>query len=131
MKWLVVAAILAYVGLRVYIYFRPNASISRAFHRRYVLRTDAHAMSRKELLLSALSFFVFAVCAAGLYLGVGWGAAELGWRLFDARPVVVLGKAGLFIGAMALAAGVFLLGAAVFRREGRGDAQWRGDSTNG
>jgi hypothetical protein len=41
----------------------------------------------------------------------------LGWRFFEARPVVVLGKAGLFIGAMALSAGVFLIGAAVFKRE--------------
>lgn len=116
MKWLVVAAILAYVGLRVWIYFRPRSPISRAFHRRYLLRTDADAMSRRELLLSALSFLVFALVAAGLYAGVRWGASELEWGLFDARPVVVLGKAGLFIGAMALAAGVFLLGAAAFRR---------------
>ena len=116
MKWLVVAAILAYVGLRVWIYFKPRSPIARAFHRRYLLRTDAHAMSRRELLLSALSFLVFALCAAGLYAGVTWGASELEWRFFDARPVVVLGKAGLFIGAMALAAGVFLVGAAVFRR---------------
>jgi hypothetical protein len=116
MKWLVVATILAYAGLRVWIYLKPRSPIARALHRRYLLRTDAHAMSRKELLLSALSFLVFASCAAGLYVGVRWGASELGWGFFDARPVVVLGKAGLFIGAMALAAGVFLLGAAVFRR---------------
>ena len=116
MKWLVVAAILSYVGLRIWIYFRPKSPISRAFHRRYLLRTDAGAMSQRELLLSALSFFVFGVCAAGLYAGVTWGASELEWRVFDARPVVVLGKAGLFIGAMALAAGVFLIGAAAFRR---------------
>jgi len=116
MKWLVVAAILAYVGLRVWIYFKPQSPISRAFHRRYLLRTDAHAMSRKELVLSALSFAAFSLLAVGLYVGVTWGASELEWRIFDARPVVVLGKAGLFIGAMALAAGVFLLGAAAFRR---------------
>jgi len=118
MKWLVVAAILGYVALRVYVYFRPGAPVSRAFRRRYLLRTDAGAMSRRELVLSALSFLAFAVAAAGLYVGVVWGGAELGWRLFDARPVVVLGKAGLFIGAMALAACVFLLGAALVRREG-------------
>ncbi len=116
MKWLVVAVILAYAGLRVFVYFKPSAPISRAFHRRYLLRTDAHAMSRKELLLSSLSFLAFALCCAGLYLGVMWGASELGWRVFDARPVVVLGKAGLFVGAMALAATLFLLGAAVVRR---------------
>lgn len=116
MKWLVVAAILAYVGLRVFIYFRPKSSVARAFRRRYLLRTDAHAMSRKELVLSGLSFFAFAIVAIGLYFGMTWGGSELGWRFFDARPVVVLGKAGLFIGAMALAAGVFLLGAAAIRR---------------
>lgn len=116
MKWLVVAAIIAYVGLRVFIYFNPGAQISRAFRRRYLLRADAGEMSRKELVLSALSFLVFAVFAAGLYFGLIWGAAELGWRFFDARPVVVLGKAGLFIGVMALAASLFLFGAAVVRR---------------
>jgi len=116
MKWLVVAVILAYVGLRVFVYFKPGAPISRAFHRRYLLRTDAGEMSRKELVLSALSFLAFAIAAAGLYFGVIWGAAELGWRFFDARPVVVLGKAGLFIGAMAMVASLFLLGAAVIRR---------------
>ncbi len=116
MKWLVVTAILAYVGLRLYIYFRPHASISRAFRRRFILRTDAHAMSRKELVLSALSFLVFAAGSVGLYFGVTLGASELGWRVFDARPVVVLGKAGLFVGAMALAASLFLVGAAVVRR---------------
>lgn len=116
MKWLVVAAILAYVGLRIYVYLKPGAPISRAFHRRYLLRTDAHAMSRRELVLSSLSFLVFAVGCAGLYLGVTWGASELGWRFFDARPVVVLAKAGLFVGAMAVAATLFLLGAAVVRR---------------
>ncbi len=104
------------MGLRVYVMLRPGRRSRRAFHRRYVLRTDAHAMSRKELLLSSLSFLAFAVCCAGLYLGVTWGASDLGWRVFDARPVVVLGKAGLFVGAMALAATVFLLGAAVVRR---------------
>ncbi len=117
MKWLVVAAILSYVALRIFIYFKPGAPISRAFRRRYLLRTDAGAMSRKELVFSALSFLVFAVIAGGLYVGMTWGAAELGWRFFDARPVVVLGKAGLFVGAMALAASLFLLGAAVIRRE--------------
>jgi hypothetical protein len=117
MKWLGVAAILAYVALRVFVYFNPKAPISRAFRRRYLLRTDADAMSRRELVLSALSFLGFAVAAAAIYFGVVWGGAELGWRLFDARPVVVLGKAGLFIGAMALAACVFLLGAALFRSE--------------
>lgn len=116
MKWFVVALILAYVGLRVYVYFRPASPMARALHRRYVLRTDAHAMSRKEMVLSSLSFLAFALCCAGLYLGVAWGASELGWRFFDARPVVVLAKAGLFVGAMALAATLFLLGAAVVRR---------------
>jgi hypothetical protein len=116
MKWLVVVVILAYVGLRIFIYFKPGAPLARAFRRRYVLRTDAHAMSRKELVLSSLSFLAFAVCAIGLYFGMTWGASELGWRVFDARPVVVLGKAGLFIGAMALTAALFLLGAAVVRR---------------
>lgn len=116
MKWLVVAAILAYVGLRVFVYFKPKSPIARALHRRYMLRTDAHAMSRKELVLSALSFLAFAIVAVGLYFGVTWGESELGWRFFDARPVVVLGKAGLFVGAMALVAGVFLLGAAAMRR---------------
>jgi hypothetical protein len=116
MKWFVVALILAYVGLRVYVMLRPKSSIARAFHRRYVLRTDAHAMSRKELVLSSLSFLAFAVCCAGLYVGVMWGGTELGWRIFDARPVVVLGKAGLYVGAMALAATLFLLGAAAVRR---------------
>ncbi|MEE4271945.1 MAG: hypothetical protein V2I67_09730 [Thermoanaerobaculales bacterium] len=117
MKWLVVTAILAYVGLRVYIYFKPGAPISRYLRRRYILRTDAHAMSRKELLLSALSFLAFAVCAGALYLGVTSGASELGWRIFDARPVVVAAKAGLFIGGMALAACLFLVGAAAFRKD--------------
>jgi hypothetical protein len=116
MKWLIVAAILAYVGLRIYISLKPGTAISRAFHRRYLLRTDAHAMSRREMVLSSLSFLAFAGGCAGLYLGVTWGASELGWRVFDARPVVVLGKAGLFVGAMALAAALFLLGAAVVRR---------------
>ena len=116
MKWIVVALILAYVGLRIYVMFRPGSTVARALHRRYLLRTDAHAMSRRELVFSSLSFLAFTVCCAGLYLGVSWGAAELGWRIFDARPVVVLGKAGLFVGAMALAAALFLLGAAVVRR---------------
>ena len=116
MKWFVVALILAYVGLRVYVMLRPSSSVARAFHRRYVLRTDAHAMSRNELVLSSLSFLAFALCCAGLYLGVTFGASELGWGFFDARPVVVLGKAGLFVGAMALAATLFLLGAAAVRR---------------
>ena len=74
MKWLVVAAILAYVGLRVYVMLRPKSTIARAFRRRYLLRTDAHAMSRKELVLSALSFLSFAVAAIGRYFGVIWGA---------------------------------------------------------
>jgi hypothetical protein len=113
MKWVVVALILGYVGLRVYIYFKPSAPISRAFRRRFILRTDAHAMTRKEMALSSVSFLVFAACAVGLYLGVRLGSAELGWRLFDSRPVVVLGKAGLFVGAMATAAAIFLAGAAV------------------
>jgi len=117
MKWLVVAAILGYLALRVYVYFMPKAPISRAFRRRYLLRTDAGAMSRRELVLSALSFLGFAVAAAGLYAGVVWGGAELGWRVFDARPVVVLGKAGLFVGAMAGAACLYLLGAALVRGE--------------
>ena len=116
MKWLVVVAILAYVGLRLYVMLRPKSSVARAFRRRYLLRTDAHAMSRKELVLSALSFLAFAVFAIGLYFGMTLGGSELGWRVFDARPVVVLGKAGLFIGAMALVASLFLLGAAVMRR---------------
>jgi len=116
MKWLVVSAILAYVGLRLYIYFRPQAPISRAFRRRFILRTDAQAMSRKEMVLSALSFLVFSAGCVGLYFGVTLGASELGWRIFDARPLVVLGKAGLFIGAMALVASLFLLGAAVLKK---------------
>lgn len=119
MKWLVVAAILAYVGLRLFIYFKPKSSVAREYRRRYLLRTDAHAMSRKELVLSALSFLAFAVAAIGLYFGMTWGGSELGWRFFDARPVVVLGKAGLFVGAMALAASLFLLGAAVARPRDR------------
>jgi hypothetical protein len=114
-KWLIVAAILGYVGLRLFVYFKPDAPIARALHRRFLLRTDAHAMSRRELLLSALSFLAFAAASVGLYLGVVLGASELGWRLFEARPVVVLGKAGLFVGAMSLAAAVFLVGAAVVR----------------
>lgn len=117
MKWLVVAAILAYVGLRVYVMLRPKSSIARTFNRRYLLRTDAHAMSRRELLLSSLSFLAFAVGAVALYFGVAWGASELGWRFFDARPIVVLAKAGLFVGAMALTASLFLVGAAVVRRD--------------
>ncbi len=125
MKWLVVIAILVYVGFRVYVYFKPSAPVARAFHRRYLLRTDAHAMSRKELVLSALSFLAFAAAAIGLYFGMTWGASELGWRFFDARPVVVLGKAGLFIGAMALAASLFLLGAAVARRDDRSRSENR------
>ena len=121
MKWLIVAVILAYVGLRVYVYFRPGSPVSRMMHRRYLLRTDAQAMSRKELVLSALSFLAFAICAVAFYLGVRYGEAELGWRIFEARPIVVAAKAGLFIGAMAAAAGLFLGGAAVFR--GRDHAQ--------
>ena len=116
MKWLVVALILGYVGVRVFIYFKPASPMARAYRRRYLLRTDAQAMSRKELVLSALSFLAFAVFAIGLYFGMTWGASELGWRVFDARPVVVLGKSGLFIGAMALAASLFLIGVAVSRR---------------
>jgi hypothetical protein len=115
MKWLVVAAILAYVGLRIYVYFRPGSPVSRFMRRRVILRTDAHAMSRRELVLSAASFLGFAAAAAGLYLGVRLGASELGWAVFDARPVVVLGKAGLFVGAMAAVAAVFLLAASVIR----------------
>jgi hypothetical protein len=115
MKWLVVAAILGYLGLRIYIYFKPSSTVARTMHRRYLLRTDAHAMSRRELLLSALSFLVFAAGCAALYLGVAWGAAELGWTFFEARPVVVLAKAGLFVGVMALAACLFLAGVAVLR----------------
>ena len=116
MKWLVVAAILAYIALRIYITFRPSSPIARVFRRRFLLRTDAHRMSRRELVLSSLSFLAFSVGAVGLYVGTTWGASELGWRFFDARPVVVLGKAGLFVGAMALAASLYLLGAAVVRR---------------
>jgi hypothetical protein len=118
MKWLVVAAILTYVGLRVWVAVRPKSTIARAFRRKYVLRTDTHAMSSKELLLSSLSFLAFGLAGIGLYFGVGWGASELGWRVFDARPVVVLGKAGLFVGAMALMACVFLLGVTIFDRKG-------------
>ncbi len=117
MKWLVVAAILGYLGLRIYVYFKPSSLVARVLRRRSLLRTDAHAMSRRELLLSALSFFVFAACCGALYLGVARGAAELGWALFEARPVVVLAKAGLFVGVMALAACLFLAGVAVLRRE--------------
>ena len=117
MKWLVVAVILGYVGLRVFVYFRPNAPISRALHRRYVLRTDAHAMSRRELFLSALSFVAFAAGAIGLHVAVTWGSSALGWRVFDSRPVIVLGKAGLFIGALALAMSLFLAGVAFLRKE--------------
>ena len=117
MKWLVVAAILAYLGLRVYVYFKPHSPLARTMRRRFLLRTDAHAMSRRELALSALSFLVFAVAAAGLYAGVLWGAERLGWAVFESRPVVVLGKAGLFVGALALITGLFLVGAAVLRRE--------------
>ena len=118
MKWLVVAAILVYLGLRVYVYFRPRTTVARFLRRRYLLRTDAAAMSRRELWLSAASFFAFAVAAAALYLGVAWGTADLGWAIFSARPVVVAAKAGLFVGSMAAAACLFLVGAAVFRREG-------------
>jgi hypothetical protein len=117
MKWLIVAAILAYVGLRVFVYLKPRAPLSRALRRRYLLRTDTQAMSRRELFLSSLSFIVFAGCGLGLYLAVGWGAEELGWRFFNSRPVAVAAKAGLFVGAMALAMGIFLCGVAVFRRE--------------
>jgi hypothetical protein len=118
MKWLVVAAILTYVGLRVWVAVKPDSSIARAFRRRYVLRTDTQAMTRKELLLSSLSFLAFGLCGIGLYFGVDWGSTELHWRVFHARPVVVLGKAGLFVGAMALVACVFLLGAAIYDRKG-------------
>ena len=115
-KWLVVAVILGYVGLRVYIAVKPRSPLARAFRRRVVLRTDAHAMSRRELVLSALSFLAFAVIGAGLYLGVTEGSERLGWALLESRPVVVLGKAGLFVGGMALVTCLFLLGAAVWRR---------------
>jgi hypothetical protein len=114
-KWLVVAVILGYVGIRIYIALKPRSPLARAFHRRVVLRTDAHAMTRRELVLSALSFLAFAALGVGLYLGVTEGAERLGWALFGARPVVVLGKAGLFVGGMALVTGLFLLGAAVWR----------------
>lgn len=116
MKWLVVAAILAYLGLRVYVYFKPRSPIARAMRRRFLLRTDAHAMTRRELVLSSLSFLVFAVVAAGLYAGVLWGGDQLDWAVFESRPIVVLGKAGLYVGALALITGLFLLGAAVLRR---------------
>jgi hypothetical protein len=116
MKWLVVAAILAYLGLRVYVYFKPRSPIARAMRRRVLLRTDAHAMTRRELVLSSLSFLVFAVAAAGLYVGVLWGGDRLGWAVFESRPVVVLGKAGLYVGALALITSLFLVGAAVLRR---------------
>ena len=118
MKWLVVAAILAYLGLRVFIYFKPDSPLALFVRRRYLLRTDAEAMSRRELWLSAASFLAFAVAAVGLYLGVTWGTADLGWAIFSARPVVVAAKAGLFVGAMAAAACLFLAGVAVLRREG-------------
>jgi hypothetical protein len=116
MKWFVVASILAYVGFRVYVFVKPDAPVARAFRRRYLLRTDAHAMSRREMLLSAASFLGFAAGAVAIYFLVSWGASELGWRFFESRPVVVLAKAGLFVGAMALAAAVFLVGVAVVRR---------------
>lgn len=119
MKWLVVAVILSYLGLRIYVYFKPRSALARAVRRRFLLRTDAHAMTTKELLLSALSFFTFAAACGGVYLGVTRGADTLGWAFFDARPVVVLAKAGLFVGAMALATGLLLVGAATLRR-GRG-----------
>lgn len=115
-KWLVVAVIAAYLGARLVAHLRPETTLSRLMRRRAVLRTDAHAMSRRELLLSALSFVVFALVAWALYAGVLWGGSELGWRVFEARPVVVLGKASLFVGAMAAATGLFLLGAAAVRR---------------
>jgi len=117
MKWIVVAAILAYLGVRVWVAFKPDSAIARTIKRRYLLRTDAHAMSRNELLLSSLSFLAFGLAGIALYVGVDWGASELQWRLFTARPIVVLGKAGLFVGAMALMACVFLVGAAVSRRD--------------
>jgi hypothetical protein len=116
MKWLVVAAILAYVGLRVYVYLRPKSAIGRAFQRRYVLRTDAHAMSRKEVLLSSLSFLAFGLAGVGLFVGVGWGTSELQWQIFNARPIVVLAKAGLFVGGMALVTSVFLIGVGLFHQ---------------
>jgi hypothetical protein len=115
-KWLIVGAILVFVGLRVFIFFRPDSPLARVVRRRYLLRTDAHAMSRRQLVLSALSFLGFACGAVGLYLGVRWGGSELGWRIFEARPIVVLAKAGLFVGAMAVVACLFLVGAAIVRR---------------
>lgn len=116
MKWLVVAAILTYLGLRIYVSVKPASPLARAYHRRVLLRTDAHAMSRRELVVSAASFSAFAAASFGLWLGVTWGASELGWSVFGARPVAVLAKAGLFVGVMAAAAAVFLVGAAVVRR---------------
>jgi len=115
-KWLVVAAILAYVAFRAYVAVRPRSPLARAFRRRVILRTDAHAMTRKELALSALSFLAFGLLGVGLFVGVTTGSERLGWAMFEARPVMVLGKAGLFVGAMALVTGLFLLGAAVWRR---------------
>jgi hypothetical protein len=115
-KWLVVLVILGYLGLRVYVTLRPTSTLGRAFRRRYLLRTDAQAMTRTELALSAMSFLLFAVVAVGLDLGIVWGTNHLAWGILESRPVVALAKAGLFVGALALAASLFLLGAAVLRR---------------
>lgn len=117
MKWLVVAVILAYIGLRVTIALRPSAPLSRFVRRRVVLRTDVDEMSRRELILSAASFLVFAICGVALSLGIGRAGAELGWAVFFSRPVVVLGKAALFVGALAAATGLFLAAVAVLRRD--------------
>jgi hypothetical protein len=122
-KWLLVVAIVGFAALRLVAHLRPDAKIARLGRRRALLRTDARSMSRRELLLSALSFLAFATAAAGLYAGVVWGGAELGWRVFEARPVVVLGKAGLFVGVLALATSLYLVGAALARpHRGRSDA---------
>jgi hypothetical protein len=122
-KWLLVAVIFGFVGLRLWAHLRPESKMARFGRRRVLLRTDAEAMSRRELLLSALSFLAFGAAAVGLYAGVVWGAAELGWGVFEARPVVVLGKAGLFVGVLALATSLYLAGAAlVCSRRRRSDA---------
>ena len=116
MKWLVVLAIALYLCFRLSVLYRPNSWPAKFAKRRFVLRADTAAMSRRELALSALTFGGFGAVLLLLFVVLRYGGAR--WALLTARGPSVLAMACLFIGGLAVIGGLYLAAAAIIARDG-------------
>ena len=106
MKWLIVAAILLFVALRIRAWARRSPVLGPVLRDLRLRRDPQREMSARELTRGALILTAFAVAAATVHLALVEGARRFAWIDLQAPFLGTVAAASLWVAVLALVAAV-------------------------